>query len=165
MQGIWAAETSSLQTAPSSGESELNPATAPQRRLVVRWESQAPMRWRNATAVAAIAAIQRTKVEVGVLVVERWILARLRNQRFFSLTALNEAIAALLTDLNTRPMRKLGVSRRQLFEELDRPALGPLPTELMCMRNGASAVCRSTITSILIASTCLLLIRALRKAT
>jgi transposase len=71
----------------------------------------------------------KAKVEVGVLVVERWILARLRNQRFFSLAALNAAIATLLVDLNARPMRKLGVSRRQLFEQLDQPALSPLPAE------------------------------------
>ena len=71
----------------------------------------------------------KAKVEAGVLVVERWILARLRNQRFFSLAELNAAIATLLADLNARPMRKLGVSRRQLFEQLDRPALSPLPAE------------------------------------
>jgi transposase len=71
----------------------------------------------------------KAKVEVGVLVVERWILARLRHQRFFSLVELNAAIAALLEDLNARPMRKLGVSRRQLFEQLDQPALSPLPSE------------------------------------
>jgi len=71
----------------------------------------------------------KAKVEAGVLVVERWILARLRNQRFASLVELNAAIAALLADLNERPMRRLGVSRRQLFEQLDRPALGPLPSE------------------------------------
>jgi transposase len=71
----------------------------------------------------------KAKVEVGVLVVERWILARLRNQRFFSLAELNTAIAALITDLNARPMRKLGVSRRQLFDQLDGPALLPLPAE------------------------------------
>ena len=71
----------------------------------------------------------KAKVEAGVLVVERWILARLRHQRFASLAALNAAIAALLADLNTRPMRRLGVSRRQLFEELDRPALAALPAE------------------------------------
>jgi transposase len=71
----------------------------------------------------------KAKVEVGVLVVERWILARLRNQRFFSLPELNAAIAALVSDLNARPMRKLAVSRRQLFEELDYPALSPLPAE------------------------------------
>jgi transposase len=71
----------------------------------------------------------KAKVEAGVLVVERWILARLRHQRFASLAALNAAIAALLVDLNGRPMRRLGVSRRQLFEQLDQPALRPLPTE------------------------------------
>ena len=71
----------------------------------------------------------KAKVEAGVLVVERWILARLRNQRFFSLAELNAAIAALVADLNDRPMRKLGVSRRQLFEQLDQPALVPLPAE------------------------------------
>ncbi len=71
----------------------------------------------------------KAKVEAGVLVVERWILARLRNQRFFSLAELNSAIGALLVDLNDRPMRRLGVSRRRLFEELDRPALGAMPSE------------------------------------
>jgi transposase len=63
----------------------------------------------------------KAKVEVAVLVVERWILARLRNRRFFSLAELNQAIAELVVDLNTRPMRRLGVSRRDLFLELDRP--------------------------------------------
>jgi transposase len=71
----------------------------------------------------------KAKVEAGVLVVERWILARLRNQRFLSLAELNAAIEMLVTDLNARPMRKLGVSRRQLFDELDRPALLPLPAD------------------------------------
>lgn len=60
----------------------------------------------------------KAKVEAGVLVVERWILARLRNQRFFSVADLNAAIAARVADLNAWPMRKVGVSRRQLFEEL-----------------------------------------------
>lgn len=71
----------------------------------------------------------KAKVEVAVLVVERWILARLRNRRFFSLAELNRAIAELIADLNARPMRRLGVSRRDLFRELDRPALKPLPAE------------------------------------
>jgi transposase len=64
-----------------------------------------------------------------VLVVERWILARLRNRRFFSLGELNQAIAELVADLNARPMRRLGVSRRDLFLELDSPALKALPAE------------------------------------
>jgi transposase len=71
----------------------------------------------------------KAKVEVAVLVVERWILARLRNRRFFLLAELNQAIAELVTDLNARPMRRLGVSRRELFLELDRPALKELPAE------------------------------------
>lgn len=71
----------------------------------------------------------KAKVEVAVLVVERWILARLRNRRFFSLAELNRAIAERVADLNARPMRRLGVSRRELFLELDHPALKPLPAE------------------------------------
>ncbi|MCK1403864.1 IS21 family transposase, partial [Bradyrhizobium sp. 76] len=71
----------------------------------------------------------KAKAEVGVQIVGRWILARLRNRRFFSLASLNEAIHALLVELNDRPLRSWGRSRRDLFEELDRPALTPLPDE------------------------------------
>ena len=71
----------------------------------------------------------KAKVEVAVLIVERWILARLRHRRFFSLAELNAAIAELLAALNARPMRKIGASRRQLFETIDAPALAPLPAE------------------------------------
>ncbi|MGY4167407.1 transposase [Bradyrhizobium sp. USDA 4529] len=71
----------------------------------------------------------RAKVEVGVQIVGRWILARLRNRRFFSLAALNETIHSLLIELNRRPLRSWGRSRRELFEELDRPALTALPDE------------------------------------
>lgn len=69
----------------------------------------------------------KAKVEVGVQVVERWILARLRDRTFFSLAELNQAIGELLTELNERPMKHLGQSRRELFVELDQPALRPLP--------------------------------------
>ena len=69
----------------------------------------------------------KAKVEGAVLIVERWILARLRNQRFFSLADLNTAISVLLDDLNSRPMRHTGKSRRELFEEVERIALAPLP--------------------------------------
>jgi transposase len=69
----------------------------------------------------------KAKAETAVLVVQRWILARLRNQRFFSLDEANRAIAALLVDLNNRPYRKLPGCRRSVFEEIDRPALRPLP--------------------------------------
>src|SRR3954453_3978741 len=71
----------------------------------------------------------KAKVEVGVQVVGRWIPARLRHRRFFSLADLNAAIRALLEDLNDRPMRGWGTSRRALFEQLDRPALESLPPE------------------------------------
>ena len=71
----------------------------------------------------------KAKVEVGVQIVERWILACLRNQTFFSLAELNERIRELLDVLNDRVMRRYGVSRRELFERLDRPALRPLPAE------------------------------------
>lgn len=69
----------------------------------------------------------KAKVEVAVQIVQRWILARLRNRRFFSLTELNVAIAELVADVNRRPFRKLPGCRLSVFETLDRPALRPLP--------------------------------------
>ena len=69
----------------------------------------------------------KAKVEAGVLVVERWILARLRDRRVFSLAELNEAIGELLERLNARPFKKLPGCRRSLFESLDCPAMRPLP--------------------------------------
>jgi transposase len=71
----------------------------------------------------------KAKVEVGVQVAERWILAALRNRCFFSLAELNAAIRELVDKLNNRVTRHLGSSRRALFEELDRPALKALPQE------------------------------------
>ncbi|AIO71740.1 MULTISPECIES: IS21 family transposase [Pseudomonadota] len=69
----------------------------------------------------------KAKVEVAVQIVERWILARLRNHRFFSLAELNRVIAQLVGDLNQRPFKKLEGNRREWFERLDRPVLRPLP--------------------------------------
>lgn len=69
----------------------------------------------------------KAKVEVGVQVVERWILARLRHRQFFSLAELNAAIAELLRILNARPFKKLPGCRRSAFENLDLPYLKPLP--------------------------------------
>ena len=69
----------------------------------------------------------KAKVEAGVLVVERWILAALRRRTFFSLTELNAAIRGLLEKLNARPFKKLPGCRRAHFEALDKPALKPLP--------------------------------------
>jgi transposase len=74
-------------------------------------------------------ARDKAKVEGGVLLVERWILAALRHRKFFSLAELNQAIRELLQKLNQRPFRKRPGSRATLFAELDRPALQPLPTE------------------------------------
>jgi transposase len=69
----------------------------------------------------------KAKVEAGVQLAERWILAKLRHRTFFSLAALNEAIAELLEALNSKQFQKQAGSRRSLWEELDRPALRALP--------------------------------------
>ena len=71
----------------------------------------------------------KAKAEAGVLLVERWILAVLRNRTFFSLPELNREIARLLERLNARPFKKVPGSRRALFEQIDRPALRPLPAQ------------------------------------
>jgi transposase len=71
----------------------------------------------------------KAKVEVGVQLVQRWIVARLRKRRFFSLADLNTAIRELLERFNAKRTRHLGASRRELFELLDKPALKPLPVE------------------------------------
>jgi len=70
----------------------------------------------------------KAKAEAGVLLVERWILARLRNHTFFSLAELNQEIKKLLIRLNSKPFKKLPGSRKSQFAELDKPALKPLPT-------------------------------------
>ncbi|MGH8533029.1 MAG: Mu transposase domain-containing protein [Gammaproteobacteria bacterium] len=70
----------------------------------------------------------KAKAELAVLLAQRWILAVLRHQHFFSLPELNTAIRAQIEQLNHRPMKKLGVSRRALFEQLERPALKALPS-------------------------------------
>ena len=69
----------------------------------------------------------KSRVELTVLLVCRWILARLRHQRFFSLEELNAAIRPLLAELNDRPFQRLPGSRRSVFEALDRPAMRALP--------------------------------------
>jgi transposase len=71
----------------------------------------------------------KAKVEAAVLLATRWIIAKLRNRKFFSLVELNEAVRACVTDLNNRPSRYLGASRRALFEEVERSALKSLPVE------------------------------------
>ncbi len=71
----------------------------------------------------------KAKAEVAVQIVERWIMARLRHQTFFTLASLNQAVRLLLDDLNLRPFKKLPGSRRSQFEQLDLPALRPLPQQ------------------------------------
>ncbi len=104
-------------TKPDAYEPELNPSYADVARHY---------------GVAVIPARVRrpkdkAKVEVGVLLAQRWIIAALRKRTFFSLGEVREAVKPLLEKLNARPMRRLKKSRRQLFEELDRPTLRPLP--------------------------------------
>jgi transposase len=69
----------------------------------------------------------KAKVEAGVQIVERWIMARLRKLTFFSILDLNIAIKQLLGVLNHKPFKKLPGSRYSQFEALERPALKPLP--------------------------------------
>jgi len=71
----------------------------------------------------------KAKVEVGVQIAQRWIVAALRHRKFFSLGELNRAIRELLEKLNQRPFQKREGSRRSLFVEVDQPALRPLPAE------------------------------------
>jgi hypothetical protein len=71
----------------------------------------------------------KAKVEQSVLIDERWIVARLRNRRFFSLAELNAAIADLVHDINARLMKGFDASRAELFAAIDRPALKELPEE------------------------------------
>ena len=71
----------------------------------------------------------KAKVEVGVQIAERWIIAWLRHQQFFSLAELNVAIRELVSQLNDRPFKKMDGCRRRLFETLERPVMRPLPAQ------------------------------------
>ena len=71
----------------------------------------------------------KSKAEVGVQIVERWILARLRHHTFFTLAEANQCIRSLLGELNSRPFRRLPGNRLTAFETLDQPALRPLPKQ------------------------------------
>ena len=81
----------------------------------------------------------KAKVESGVQVVERWIVAALRNRKFFSLPELNQAIRELLVRLNQRPFRKRDGSRASLFHSLEKAALAPLPAERFDMSQWSRA--------------------------
>lgn len=69
----------------------------------------------------------KAKAEVGVQIIERWVLARLRHHTFFSLAELNQCIRALLVEVNNKPFKQFKGDRQQWFESLDKPALLPLP--------------------------------------
>ena len=86
----------------------------------------------NVAVIPARAAKPRdkAKVENGVGLAQRWILARLRNHTFFSLDELNEAIGELLDRLNEEPFQKMPGSRKSLFESMDAPVLRELPKTL-----------------------------------
>lgn len=71
----------------------------------------------------------KAKAEVGVQIIERWVLARLRHHTFFSLGELNQCIKALLVEVNNKPFKQLKGTRQQWFESLDKPALMPLPKQ------------------------------------
>ena len=88
-------------------------------------------RYYNTTILPArpMSPRDKAKVEVGVQIAERWLLARIRNETFTSLADLNRRLFELTEIINTRPMRAYNASRRELFERLDKPALGPLPAE------------------------------------
>ncbi|HTR49948.1 MAG TPA: IS21 family transposase [Kofleriaceae bacterium] len=70
----------------------------------------------------------KAKVEVGVQIAQRWLLARMRDEVHRSIASMNARIRELLVDLNGRVMRRYGRSRRELFELVERRALRPLPT-------------------------------------
>jgi transposase len=71
----------------------------------------------------------KAKVEVGVLIAQRWIIAALRNRTFHSLKEINEAVAELVEKLNHRKMRKFDCSRHELYLQVDKPNLKPLPEQ------------------------------------
>ena len=88
-----------------------------------------PARVRRPRDKAKVEVAVAVAVAVAVQVVQRWVLARLRHRRFFSLAELNGAIRELIADLNDRPMRHLGTTRRALFEAIERDTLLAMPAE------------------------------------
>ena len=74
----------------------------------------------------------KAKVEVAVQIVERFVLAKLHNRRFFSLAELNAATRDCVTAINAKTLRRIGKSRNELLETLDRPAIDALPNAAYC---------------------------------
>ncbi|MCH2227972.1 MAG: IS21 family transposase [Candidatus Caenarcaniphilales bacterium] len=71
----------------------------------------------------------KAKVEVAVQIVERWILAALRKETFFSINELNQSIAKLLEQLNSKEFKKLDGNRKYIFEKFEKEKLKPLPED------------------------------------
>ncbi len=71
----------------------------------------------------------KAKAEVGVQIIERWILAKLRHQTFFSLAELNHCINALLLEVNNKPFKQLSGTTQSWFASIDSPALAPMPQQ------------------------------------
>ena len=88
-----------------------------------------PLRHGDHAGPAPTSPATRPRSKRGCCLAERWIIARLRHQRFSSPGRGERAIAELREEINARPFKKMDGSRRSLFEELDRPALRPLPAE------------------------------------
>ncbi len=100
------------------------------RSRLVHWPASGSALWQCRSADAATPSSRQGESRGCGSFIERWLLGRLRDRTFYSLGEVNGAIADLLHDLNDkRVLRRAGVTRRQLFEELDRPALRPLPVE------------------------------------
>jgi transposase len=93
---------------------------------------------RQAARSRPYAPRDKAKAETGVQIVQRWIVARLRNQVFHSIEDLNRAIRLLLEELNNRPMQKQKQSRKELFEELDKPNSLELPQQRFVFRQSYS---------------------------
>lgn len=83
----------------------------------------------------------KAKVETGVQIVQRWILARLRNRIYHSVADLNLAIRELLEEANSRPMQRLGRSRKELFLAVDKPHANPLPASRYVFSRWITASC------------------------
>lgn len=81
----------------------------------------------------------KSKAEVGVQIVERWIMMRLRKLQLFGLAEANQAIRVLLDDLNSRPFKQRSGSRQSQFESIDKPALKPLPSAPYAYRHVVKA--------------------------
>jgi transposase len=118
--------------------------------LLISWSIQ-PLSYKRAFSYSNLLEIvvyctarvrkprDKAKVETGVQIVERNILAPLRNRTFFSIQEANEAIWELLIDLNSRPFQQLPGSRKSVFDELEKSVLQPLPVQPYVLANWKKA--------------------------